>query len=408
MRTRSLLWTALTAIAVPAFLATGCGDDSTTGGGSEGGGGIENVGGGGSDPTGGSPTGGSGGVGGEGGAGGNAPPNDTCDSPGDIEIAPLEEIEVQGTVAGAADDYQTFCADNMAGESAVDVVYQLTVSGACTATFTLDGGAGFDGVISVRSACEAEDGDDVCFNATTTGPETGAVSLAAGTYFVMVSDLGVDGDAFSLNIGCAPATCGDFILDDGEECDFGVGIDGDGCSDSCALDPSDPAVTECDNVTAGAPTTVALGATVFVSGSTVNGLSQHNGSCQLTPTPPDGYSKENIIKVRPTAIGTMTLTLGEDMSEVPACGADTSMEPPFPFPDGCWDRSMYVRATCDLPATELFCADSPSPYWAVETITIPVAVANTDYYVFIDGWLDYVALGDQSDVGSYDLKIELQ
>lgn len=410
MRTRTLLWTAVTAIAVPAFFATGCGDDTVTGGGTEGGGGSENLGGGGSDPTGGSPTGGSGGEGGSGGV----PANDTCDSPGDIAIAQLEQIEVQGTIAGATDDYQTFCADNMAGESAVDVVYQLTVADACNATFSVDGSGAFDGVISVRGACETETKDDVCFNAATTTAETGSVSLEAGTYFVMVSDDGGGDGIFSLSISCAPPGCGDYILDPGEECDFGdadsvpPGVDGDGCSDTCALEPSDPDDFDCVNVTADAGTTIALGATVFVSGSTINGESNNNGSCQTPEIPPDGFfSKENIIKVTPTAVGTMTLTLGEDLNGVPSCGADTTMEPPFPFPDGCWDRSLYVRTTCAVGATEVACSDQGN-YWDVETVTIPVPVANIPYYVFVDGWLDYIPVGDQSDIGTYNLKIELE
>jgi cysteine-rich repeat protein len=411
MRTGTLLWTAMTALAVSSFVVTGCGDDSpVTGGGSEGGGGSENLGGGGSDPTGGA--GASGGSGGEGGSGG-APANDTCDSPGDIAIAQFEEIVIQGTVAGAADDYQTFCADNMAGESAVDVVYQLTVADACNATFSVDGGGGFDAVISVRGACETESKDDVCFNAATTTAESGSVSLEAGTYFVMVSDDGGGDGTFSLSISCAPPGCGDYILDPGEECDFGnadsvpPGIDGDGCSDTCALEPNDPDDFDCVDVTAGAGTTVGLGVPVFVTGSTINGESNHTGSCQLVPVPPDeALSKENIIKVTPTAVGTMTITLGDDMNGVPLCGADTSMEPPFPFPDGCWDRTLYVRTTCALGATEIDCSESGS-YYASETLTVPVPVANIPYYVFVDGWLDYIPAGDQSDVGTYGLTIEL-
>ncbi len=405
MRTRSLLWTALTALAVPAFLATGCGDDSPTGGSGGGTGGNES-GGGGSDPTGGSPNGGSGGEGGSGGSGG-APANDTCASPGAIGVAPGEKISVQGTVAGATDDYQTFCADNAEGESANEVVYQLDVSDTCTGKLTLSGGPDFQGVISVRDACMTAASDISCDAATAAGASVAStVSLEMGTYFVLISDLG-SGDSFALDISCVPPTCGDFILDDNEECDFGTAptppaVDGDGCDNDCNLDPVDPDVTDCDVVTAGPTNTVDLNQTVIIPGSTINGLSTHDGSCQDPPVNPDTFSKENIIKVRPTAVGTMTITLGLDAAGNPACGA----APPFPYPNGCWDRTLYVRTACGLAATEIACSESFN-FDAVETVTIPVAVPNIDYYVFVDGWLDYFDDGDQSDVGTYDLRVTL-
>lgn len=410
MRTRSLLWTAVMALAVPAFLATGCGDDSPTGGGSEGGGGNENVGGGGNDPTGGSPTGGSGGQGGSGGA----PANDTCEAPGDISIGPGEEIEIQGTLDGANDDYQTSCADNTANESAIDVMYEVTVTDDCNAQISLDGSGSFNGVISVRSSCEEEAPTDPCINDNSTVTESGNVALTAGVYYVMVSDVANEGGTFALNISCAAPGCGDFLTGGDEECDFGTGNDGtpdDGCSDVCTFEPDDPddnAHLDCTEATAAAPVAVGLNETVFVHGSTINGVSEQNGSCQETPTKSNQYSKENIVKVRPSAVGTLTLTLGDDQNGDPYCIGN-----PPPYPDsgtGCYDRSIYARTVCATPASEVGCTETDlttGMWFDTETLIIPVAVANVDYYVFVDGWLDFVPGGDQSDVGVYDLKIEL-
>jgi cysteine-rich repeat protein len=406
MRTRSLLWTAVMALAVPSLFATGCGDDTVAGGngGGEEGGGGNGTGGEGNN----NPTGGSGGDGGSGGSGG-APANDTCASPGDIGIAPGEEVTIQGTLVGATNDYETFCADNTPGEAAVDVVYELAVSDACTATFTLEGGAGFDGVISVRDACDTESqaGGDVCFNSTTSGVETGSVSLQMGTYYVLVSSV-TAGDAFTLGVKCVSPSCGDFILDENEECDFGStpqngAVDGDGCDNDCNLEPVDPEVTNCVEVTSNPGQDINPGPVVNIPGSTINGLSTYNGSCQAEPTGMDSYSKENIIKVRPTAVGTMTITLGQDDMGDPSCGAAV---PPFPYPNGCFDRTLYVRTACADDETEVACSES-FEFQAVETVTINVAQANTDYYVFVDGWLDYFADGDQSDIGTYNLRVQL-
>ncbi|MBL8744453.1 MAG: hypothetical protein JNK04_25270 [Myxococcales bacterium] len=415
MRTRTfcrppvgrLLWTAVMAIALPStFFVAGCGDDSPTGG--SGGGDGGGISGGNGGEGNGNPTGGSGGDGG--GGGGTVVPNDSCDNPGSISIGVGEQLEVQGTVAGANDDHDAFC-DPDNNPEVPEVVYALTVTEGCNATFTLDGVApGFDGLLSIRTDCLTDE-NQTCANASTGPSESATVTLSAGNYFVHVGDAG-SGSTFTLGISCAAAGCGDFILDAGEECDFGIGAQGadDGCDETCQFEPNDPGNTVCADVTAGPAIVVDPGDVLFASGSTINGERAGVGSCQEPVNPPNLASRDNIVKVRPSAAGTLTLTLGEDQTGMPYCGDDTSVEPTFPYPPGCYDRAIHVRTACDLPASEVpgGCAEldaTTGPWWGVETLNITV-LPNVDYYVFVDGWLD-LGPGSQDDVGIYDLKIEL-
>jgi len=397
------------AIAVPStFLVTGCGDDSPVGGsgGSSDGG---NDTGGGGNGNGGTTT--VGGAGGEGGVGGGGVANDSCESPAALTIGLMEAVQVQGTVEGATDNTSTFCITAL--EPAVDVFYELNVVETCKIDMVLEGiGAGFDGVLTLRSdTCEIDGTTPApqCVNASTGPAESLTTTLDSGTYYIVVTDVG-EGSTFSLDISCTPTDCGDFILDPDEECDFGTGADdvpNDGCTDMCGLEPSDPIDTQCGAAIAGAALNINAG-TTFVSGSTINGESNENGSCQLLPVAPHLYSKENVIKVRPSISGTMTLTLGEDLNGDAYCGPDPLLEPTFPYQPGCYDRTLYVRTECgsELPADEVACAESAVSWWDVETLTFPV-IADTDYFIFADGWLDYTLRGDQSDIGIYDLKIEL-
>lgn len=64
-----------------------------------------------------------------------------------------------------------------------------------------------------------------------------------------------------------------------------------------------------------------------------------------------------------------------------------------------WDGGLYVRTTCDDPATELACVDQPGEN-ATEVLELPV-VAGTPYYVYVDGYTT-------ESYGSYELSTELQ
>ncbi|MFO0555109.1 MAG: hypothetical protein U0271_42420 [Polyangiaceae bacterium] len=409
MRTGTWL-TALLVMALP-LSACSCGDDTVTGGG--GSGGIAGAGG--SGATGGvGNNGGMGGsVGGQGGTGGQpAVANDTCANPDKLTIGLGESASASGTTTGAQDDTKSFCIED-ANDVRNDVFYELTLEADCTLDIQVDGTAPLDPAISLRSACDV---DEYCVNSTG-NTEVFRRHATAGTYFIVVSDMDNSGGDFQLTVECTPPTCGDGVLNPTEDCDDGGTQPGDGCDAQCHFEATDPTIDTCVGATASAGTTLALNSTVFIpptgTRTTLGASDSGTGISYLADPPgcmyePDGTtsfpSPDHVYKVTPTANGTLTVTLGADQNGVPFCGADTSQPPVQPYPAGCWDRSIHVRAaTCDQQSAEVGCSDSAFNWWDVETATIPVT-AGTSYYVFVDGWLD---VGDGTDRGAYVLKLNL-
>jgi len=402
MRTGSWLWTAALAIALPSIFV-GCGDDSPVGGaggagGGQGGEGNQN-------PVGGAPQGGEG----VGGSGGAVPFNDDCETASGIDVAAGEEISVQGTLAGAADDVQTFCADDGTPKNivATDVVYELTLADPCTLSLSLEGSAGMNAVLSARPDCMV---DDKCANGSTGGTETMLFHADAGTLFVIVSDLNSTGATFQLTVGCATPECGDFVKDTGEDCDDGNTADGDGCDAGCFYEPTNPEIDNCAGALASIGTSIGQDEIVRISDSalatTIGAAGDENGSCQyqldVTNAP------DHVYKITPEADGVLTATLGLGLTgilgetDVPVCGADTSVAPLTPYPTGCYERSLYIRSACTDPTSELGCSEETgTAWWAVEETVINVT-AGEDYFVFVDGYYD-----DQFGAGAYVLRLEL-
>lgn len=419
MRTVNVLRACALAILLPSVLAA-CGDDTGLGGGGSGEGG-----GGGTDPTttsvtstgaggdGGTPTTGGGG---EGGVGGGEL-NDTCDTASPLEVGVDEEFVVQGTITNAADDYQTFCADNSPNESSNDLLYEITTTDDCSLTLILDGD--FNGVLSFRPACESDDG--FCFNTSMTNEETARFHAAAGVYYIMVSDLDNAGGDFELSIGCGGPVCGDGVIGPLEDCDFGDTLPGDGCDASCLFEPNDPSIDTCAGAegTVGTPILLNTSITIPANGerSTIGAIDSGTGTCMYDPAMVGAEpSGDHIYRIIPAANGQLTLRLGNDDTGVAACkdangdpavDAPAGLEPPGPPWDiGCYDRTIHVRTDCDAVATEVACTDSSQTtggWWNVETVTFAVT-AGTSYYVFVDGWANY---NDGSDIGEYVLEASL-
>lgn len=363
--------------------------------------------------------GGSGGVGGNaaggmdgvGGVGGEAPPppvNDQCAGASYIDLAPGGHAFEHGTVLGAADDYRTFCADSAQASSGLrDVVYQLSLSGECSTTISLDGASGFDGALSLRSSsCEV---DEYC--SQTPGSQESFVSaLLPGTYWIVVTANDGEVNDFTLSVQCDAPACGDGILNEtpGEECDDGNTMDGDGCDASCTLEQAAAELDTCIGVAAGEPVAIASGELLRLPGdgsfvTTLGATDSGTGSCSL---PPDHEfifpAPDHVVRVRPSQDGTLRATLGLNGDGVPFCGPDALQEPAFPFPTGCYDRALHVREACEDVGSEVACSDSPDSWWTPEEVSFPV-LAGQDYYVFVDGWN-----GDEFGVGQYVLELELE
>lgn len=395
------------------LLVAGCGDSGTggaggtgggtgaTGGGGDGGGvgGIGATGGGGDGGI-----GGDGGVGGEGGdGGGGAPPtNEDCNSATAITLTLDQDFEFSIPItAQTGNDLSSVCAENPVGEpdALADYVYELTIPETCTLRVQTNGEGNTE--FSFRNECETDDG--VCVNIAPTAGERVAFEQAPGVVYLVVQ--GEPGD-YSVDISCSTPICGDNVINAGEECDFGDTANGDGCDQNCIIEDADPTVEDCAAAEGGAAIMLGAGETFVPNAAplatTLAAANNSFGSCQATPDLAAGesYAPDHVYRVRSTVNGTLTATVGLGLNGQGLCGPD-GVEPSFPYPDGCWDRTLYARSVdCDAGA-ELACSEN-SLWHNTETITFPVTT-NTDYFIFVDGWLS----GYGFETGSYTLRFNV-
>lgn len=333
---------------------------------------------------------------------GLTPSNDSCVGPTAFTLGSGQKDTRSGTLTDARDDAATFCADPSGG--LVDVFYRVTLTSACSASFTLSGPLGFDGVLSLRTqSCST---DEYCSDAPAGVQERLVAPLAAGTYYLMVSGKGAMPGAFTLESDCAAPACGDGVKNASEACDDGNATNGDGCSASCTLEASAANVDTCLAVGLGAATSISPGQTKLLPASgvasTVGATDSGTGSCMMTPNYSTTFpARDHIYKVRPTANGSLKATLGEDGSGNAMCG-QSAVEPVWPYPAGCYDRALHVRTLlCTDLLNEVACSDRADAWWAVETVTFAVS-ANVVYYVFVDGYVD-----EWYGSGRYVLKLEM-
>lgn len=339
-------------------------------------------------PTGGGGAGG-GAVAGTGGAGGGSmgpPASESC--PGEtIEVGAGDNFTIQGSTKSLVDDQTLFCSPT----PSADAVYHVQLTTACTLTVSLTESEGFDGVLGLRRGqCDADVGGDQCFDVSSEGEWFASSETEGGFWLVVEGANGTSGD-FSLSFDCKAPTCGDLIVNEGEECDLGIGDDGDTCSDTCQ-DVGADAAESCATVEA--PFPLSAGLTVIPDEGVwfTNAGASHEtiGSCAY---PGEVNGKDEVFAFRPEASGTLTISTGLDEMGAPVC--NTFMEPE------CWYSFLYVREmSCDQ-GTEVACGEIDLET-GITQISFEVTEGR-DYYLFVDG------LNDQFySFGPYTLHFDLQ
>ncbi len=336
------------------------------------------------------------------------PANDSCEAPTELKIVAGEEIILDGTIRDALDDHQSFC-DVTAGSP--EVVYGLQALDACTLTVEVWGPEGFDPALSVRSVCKV---DELCVNASADLGESYVAHADPGVIYFLVSDQGLGTEDFRLRAYCAAPACGDGVLNAGEACDDGGIADGDGCDAACAFEVPAAEVDTCSGASGAAGIVIGAGQSQLVPAdvgtivNTINATDSGTGSCMAPPDEAWGTfpSPDHVYRITPSASGDLTIRLGYDRSGDPFCGVDLGVEPAYPYPVGCYDRSIHVReASCEDSGMEIGCVESWN-WWMPEELTVAVT-AGVDYYVFVDGWLNWGPGVDSADVGEYVLDLRL-
>ncbi len=294
-------------------------------------------------------------------------PDDVC--PGEeIMLSPVANDVQLGSIGGDTSTvlphYGATC-----GGSSSDAVFVVTpdVSGQLTATLTSD----YDAVLHARTDCDDDATELACQDdGLASDAEVVGFEVTAGVpVYLFVDGYGGETGNFTLDISVATAFCGNGVAELPEKCDDGNTASGDGCGASCEIEPGGIA-DDCP------------GQTILLASNDPLAV-RHIGllgdtelmTTGISPSSCTGGGRQEVFAIVPDVDGHMTVQMVAEYD----------------------DATLYVRAECDLTATQLDCSEALEPN---ETLTLTVPVfANNAYYVFADG------SSSTDDYGPYALDV---
>jgi hypothetical protein len=306
----------------------GAGGSGGAGVGGSGGG----IGGAGGAGVGGAGVGGAGGIGGAGTGGAGGGTTAACMAP----PALADGATVMGDNTGKM-NLTSGCVGAISGEDVYELVAQNTGALDVTLTPTTQK----DLVVYIRTACADDTTSIGCFDTGGAGGvETGTVAVTAGQHVFLYVD-GVAGDEgpYSLTAKSRAVTCGDSVVDVGEDCDPPNNTT---CSAQCKFNYGGICMA------AG-----ALGA--MASGDTTSTTGIFTGSCT------GGSANEQIYTYTPAAAGVLAVQLTSSA-----------------------DMGIYARTACADDTTEVACRDHNGG-GTPEAIDI-ITTSGQALSVFVDGY----------------------
>ena len=318
------------------------------------------------------------------------PNNNPPDKPNALEscpgkstaVQPGVEFKLEGdttTATGDREGKQGACA---VGVGANDHIYRLIPSGTGSLEVKVQGSAGLDPVVYVRSSCDDKESQASC------GPPTAQkfaqlkVNVATGKeYFLVIDGASSSAGKYVATLKLtAGSFCGDGKVDQGEACDDGNKIEDDGCGNNCRQVNGNPmSGGSCP----GQPVHVWSGQTVTGVGSTAdygNTFSAPSQACD--PGGSNNYS-DHVYEVTPHASGSLVVTLAAATGK--------------PLPN----LMLSARNTCTTVSTAASMCENEGGVGGGETMTIPVS-NEKKVYVAVDGG------GISNNKGDYSISFKLQ
>jgi cysteine-rich repeat protein len=297
--------------------------------------------------------------------------HDTCQNAAAITLAPAANGTFAASVSSGTTNLthdQTFTGCTSAGADAIYTVV-APISGVMSVEVPV---ASFNVSLGARSTCPASTTASVpiaCSNASSeNGLESINFSVVQGTTYYVIVDgtAAAERGTFTMLVNVRPPGCGDGLLSGNEQCDDGNLVNGDGCSETCTVEPL-AGLDTCPGYTlplTGTGNEPRLGVvTIDTSALTAN----YAGSC-------GGSSKDGVVVVTPPITGTMSVKL-------------TGMN---------YQPVLFARTNCTNATSEPFTGtstsakacddDQPNPSTQVREFVVKVT-AGTPYYLFVDGYL---------------------
>jgi cysteine-rich repeat protein len=220
----------------------------------------------------------------------------------------------------------------------------------------------------------------------------GTVPIKKDEWLYVVVDgysTGEGSGPYSLDVTLSAGTCGDDIVDGGEQCDDGNTVAGDGCSATCTLEPTDGATQAALDVCPGKLFPLADESTAkhgrYTGSTALTGLASNFTTCAAA-------SPDVVHRVHADFNGIATVKL-----------------------DAAFAGTLAVRTACNNVATDqLFCSlrqvfpPGTSDFYyegsgyPTKVTSFPV-VAGSDYFLVVNG---VVATGGASR-GTYELDVRI-
>ena len=295
-----------------------------------------------------------------------------------------EAISLSGSTVDAADDldegFDTACGGT---SDSPEHVYSFSLSTDASLQIDLEG-SDFDTILTVVSGCPG--GDSFCAY-DDDGGSSSTSSLdcqlyPAGDYSVIVSGyvgfVSTGTGDYVLNIdecGTAPPECGNDVVEEGEECDDGNTIDGDGCSSSCENEGTGGDAEQCPGE--------ALDLSVLTPGS-----GESTSLSGSTSGANDSIDEPIAVACWGGADG------GPEHVYSFSLAADASLQIDLEGSD--FDTTLAVVSGC--PDGDSFCAYNDDGSGLASSLDCQLYPAG-DYSVIVSGY-------DLSDIGDYVLNID--
>lgn len=278
---------------------------------------------------------------------------DTC--PGETVRVGREPVQL-GAQFLASDDDLTHCAPPGTSE----VVYALEPTLAGSLKVTAQGAR-----VQLRTTCEDE---STTLSCVATAPTSLAV-VGEERYYAILELTG--GNTGSVTVEVSPAVCGDGALNDGEECDFGDDVAGDGCDSECRFEPVEADTDHCPAV----DYILHGGEEFLASGHTVGYADETQAPCGALTGGRDRVYRFTVDQV------------GEGLLRLEAAGD--------------FDLVLGVYSSCVSPRVEglLSCSDGEYPL-GPEALEQRVT-GGEHFYVVVDGF-------HAGSMGSFDLRASLK
>lgn len=323
------------------------------------------------------------------------PTNISCETPESHALPLGSALTISGSTIGSGAESAPWCS----GELSPVLVYALsmTTTGTFRAVITTPTGSHLLPVMEIRRDCSGGYDScnsygshrvDIAEDLTQLAHDNLGQTVVAGIYYVLVSGSDGTSGAFTLRASLSAATCGDGVINAGEECDPSTLYLVDGCgapgsATPCkTISPGNPGGgPEGSNACPGEDITIQAGMTIFTEaqGYSTWGYQDNTvGSCLSAGWGHPG-GPERVLQFTPAMSGTMEVDIGYAEDGVtPSCEDNL-------WALDCWAPMLYARSDCATPSTELDCQTGQNGVYGPQSISFPV-VQNVPVWVFVDGW----------------------